>query len=82
MKLISSYCKETNTGCHVCTVVIIQVMVVWEMSQLYIISTFPPPNHFSSYLNQVQSSWTWRCHAPLKCQSKHAARYMDREDHY
>ena len=58
------------------------MMIVWEAYQLYIISTFPMPNHLSNHLNQVQSSWRWRFHAPLKCQNKHSTQYVDQEDNY
>jgi hypothetical protein len=43
-----------KTGCYVCIVVIIQMMIVWETCQLYIISTFPTANHLSNHPNQVQ----------------------------
>jgi hypothetical protein len=79
MELISSYYKETSVCFHVCTVAIIQMMVIWEMCHLYIIITFPHPNHFNNHLNQIQSSWRWRYHAPLKCQNRLAAQCVDPE---
>jgi hypothetical protein len=78
--LVGFITKET--GCHVCTVVIIQMTIVWETCQLCIISIFPAPNHLSNHLNQVQSSWRWRYCAPLKCKNKHATQYVDQEEHY